>query len=217
MTTFEKIQKEISALKNNTDAELDLIINELHEQLSTAFSEKWTKEYLSDYIKSDHDVLVTGCGIEEDSLIWAEIRNIQDSIIGYFGENIMSESKFRTFLIASKNIGGEYHRGYGYGIRYYYHDRFVSSSENESRLAWGLNGDSRAELGDGYRDGAKGNPPRGMHGNIGNLNAQGDLPSDTQMQFRLNSQIKAKFVKKAQSEGLKLTPWVMKTLLKACE
>lgn len=54
--------------------------------------------------------------------------------------------------------------------------------------------------------------PGGVHGNIGNLNAQGELPADSQLQVRLNSQIKARYVKQAQRENMKLSQWVLKTL-----
>ncbi|MDY0208065.1 MAG: hypothetical protein RBR82_15800 [Pseudomonas sp.] len=72
--------------------------------------------------------------------------------------------------------------------------------------------DHQQALGDGYRDGFAGVPPRGFHGNLGNLNAQGDLPADSSIQLRVNSQIKASYVKQAQREGLKLSAWIIKTL-----
>jgi predicted HicB family RNase H-like nuclease len=50
------------------------------------------------------------------------------------------------------------------------------------------------------------------HGNTGNNNAGGELPADAQLQCRVPIQFKNEWVKAAQAEGLKLTPWVIKTL-----
>ena len=130
----------------------------------------------------------------------------------------MNETKFKTFMLAAKTVGGDYSRGYQRGLRRFYHgENFGTDSEHEKFMSLGLNGDHRAEMGDGYRTGAAGEPPRGMHGNIGNINAQGELPADAQLQVRLNSQIKSQFVKQAQAENMKLSPWILKTLLAACE
>jgi len=50
------------------------------------------------------------------------------------------------------------------------------------------------------------------HGNTGNTHAQHELPANSQLQIRLNRKIKARYVKQAQREGMKLSPWVLKTL-----
>lgn len=125
-------------------------------------------------------------------------------------EVAMQESQFKSFMAAAKAIAGEYADGYRRGIRrHYYGHQFGSPAEHEQWM--NLSG-SRQELGDGYRDGFAGKPPRGFHGNLGNLNAQGDLPADSSIQFRVNSQVKASYVKQAQREGMKLSAWIIKTL-----
>lgn len=130
----------------------------------------------------------------------------------------MNENKFKTFMLAAKNIGGDYARGYQQGLRRFYHGaNFGTENEHDKYMSLGLNGDPRTEIGEGYRTAVDGKPPRGIHGNLGNLNAQVGLPADAQLQCRLNSQIKSRFVKQAQRENMKLTPWVLKTLLDACE
>ena len=127
----------------------------------------------------------------------------------------MNEQKFKTYMIAAESIGGDYLRGYQRGLRRHHHgDNFGTESEHEQYL--NLSG-SRQTIGDGYRDGFAGKPPVGFHGNIGNLNASGELPADSQLQVRLNSQIKSRYVKQAQRENLKLSQWVLKTLDAACE
>ncbi|OXS14893.1 hypothetical protein CGX12_11780 [Zobellella denitrificans] len=127
----------------------------------------------------------------------------------------MNEGKFKTYMYAAKTIGGDYAAGYQRGLRRHFHgEKFGTEAEHQQWLA--LDG-HRQELGDGYRDGVEGGPPRGFHGNLGNLNAQGELPADSQMQIRLNSQVKARYVKKAQREGMKLSAWVLKTLDAACQ
>lgn len=107
-------------------------------------------------------------------------------------------------------MGGDYAAGYRRGLRRHYHGEiFGTPTEHEKWLH--LSG-YRQEMGDGYRDGFDGKPPRGLHGNIGNTNAQGELPADSQLQIRLNSAVKSAYVKQAQSEGMKLSSWVLKTL-----
>lgn len=122
----------------------------------------------------------------------------------------MKESQFQSYMAAAQALDSEYKSGYQRGLRRHRHgDNFGTDDEHEQWL--NLTG-HRQELGDGYRDGFEGRPPRGFHGNLGNLNAQGDLPADSTIQFRVNSQIKASYVKQAQREGLKLSAWIIKTL-----
>jgi hypothetical protein len=115
----------------------------------------------------------------------------------------MNEGKFKTFMVAVESIGGEYAEAYKRGLRRHYH------GESEHKAWLELNG-SRQELGDGYRDGFSGKAPRGFHGNIGNANAQGELPADSMIKFRINSQLKSAFVKQAQRENMTLTEWIIR-------
>ena len=122
----------------------------------------------------------------------------------------MKETQFKSFVAAAKAIGGEYGDGYRRGVRRHYPgEQFGTESEHEQ---WLNLKDHQQALGDGYRDGFAGVPPRGFHGNLGNLNAQGELPADSSIQFRVNSQVKASYVKQAQREGMKLSAWIIKTL-----
>ncbi len=122
----------------------------------------------------------------------------------------MQESKFKSFMAAAQALGSEYGEGYRRGVRRHYHgEQFGTDTEHEQ---WMKLKDHQQELGDGYRDGVAGKPPRGFHGNLGNLNAAGVLPADSHLQVRINSQIKASYVKQAQRENLKLSEWVLKTL-----
>jgi hypothetical protein len=124
----------------------------------------------------------------------------------------MKESQFKTYLAAADTIDDNYSVGYQHGLRRHYHgDNFQVPGGLD---AWRALDDDRGE---GFRDGESGRPPRGFHGNIGNLNAAGDLPADSQLQVRVNSQVKARWVKQSQIEGLKLSQWVHKTLDDACE
>lgn len=127
----------------------------------------------------------------------------------------MQESKFKSFMAAAQALVDEYGQGYTRGVRRHYHgEQFGTDTEH---LQWMNLKDHRQELGDGYRDGFAGKPPRGFHGNLGNLNAAGVLPADSQLQVRINSQIKASYVKQAQRENLKLSEWVLKTLSAAVD
>lgn len=122
----------------------------------------------------------------------------------------MNESKYKAHMAAAKALCGDYSDGYRRGIRRHYHgEQFGTNAEHEQWM--GLK-DHQQELGDGYRDGFAGKPPRGFHGNLGNLNAQGELPADSSIQFRVNSQVKASYVEQAQREGLKLSAWIIKSL-----
>lgn len=127
----------------------------------------------------------------------------------------MQDGKFKSFMTAAKTIDGKYSEGYCRGLRRHYHgEQFGTESEHQQWLSLGGN---RQEMGGGYRDGFAGLPPAGFHGNLGNLNAAGVLPADSQLQARVNSQVKASYVKQAQREGLKLTAWMLKTLDAAVE
>ncbi|GGB53124.1 hypothetical protein GCM10011607_12040 [Shewanella inventionis] len=129
----------------------------------------------------------------------------------------MNENKFKTYLTAAKSLNNEYSRGYQRGLRRHFHgEGFGSDEEHEQYMKLGLHGDYRVDIGNGYRDGFTGKPPLGFHANLGNSNAQHELPADSQLQCRLNSQLKSRFVKQAQKEGMKLTPWILKTLQNAC-
>jgi len=80
MTTFDNIEKAINNVKNwNQEAG-----NELHNQFHHAQNSNWSIADLSEYIKSDNDVADEHYS-DEDSQ-HAEIREIQDSIINFFGE-----------------------------------------------------------------------------------------------------------------------------------
>lgn len=122
----------------------------------------------------------------------------------------MNESKFKSYMMAAETIGGDYLSGYQRGLRRFHHGEDFGTLQDHQK--WLTLDGHRQELGDGYRDGSNGKPPKGFHGNIGNLNKQGELPADSQLQVRLNSQIKARYVKQAQREGMKLSQWVLKTL-----
>jgi len=122
----------------------------------------------------------------------------------------MNQQKFDTFMAAAQTLPEDYAKGYQRGLRRYFHgEKFGTTAEHEQWV--GMDG-HRQEMGDGYRDGFAGNPPRGFHGNLGNLNAQGDLPANSHLNIRVNSQAKAGWVKKASAEGMTLTQWVIKTL-----
>lgn len=122
----------------------------------------------------------------------------------------MQESKFKSFMAAAKTIDGKYSEGYCGGLRRHYHgEQFGTDTEHSQ---WMNLKDHRQELGDGYRDGFAGKPPRGFHGNLGNLNAAGVLPADSQLQVRVRSEIKQGYASQAKLEGVTLSSWVLKTL-----
>lgn len=122
----------------------------------------------------------------------------------------MQESKFKAFMSAVKTIGSEYGEGYRLGLRRHYHgEKFGYESEHQKLLALS---DHRQELGNGYRDGFAGIPPKGFHGNTGNLNAAIASPADSQLQVRVRSEIKQGYASQAKLEGVTLSSWVLKTL-----
>lgn len=117
--------------------------------------------------------------------------------------------------IAAKSIGGDYASGYQQGLRRFYHGESLGTvTEHDKWLH--LDG-QRQELGDGYRDGFTGKPPRGMSAMLGNKNAQNDLPADCHIHIRINCQLKSLYVKQAQKEGMKLSAWMIKTLTAGCK
>jgi hypothetical protein len=72
----------------------------------------------------------------------------------------MDERTFRQYMSAAKQIAGDYGRGYQRGLRRHHHgEKFGTATEHRQWM--GLAKDEpRAELGQGYRDGFAGRPPR---------------------------------------------------------
>lgn len=73
----------------------------------------------------------------------------------------MNEAGFRSLVAQARLIDGDYGAGYLRGIRRHYHgERFGTAEEHALWSRLGLDGDYRAELGAGYRDGVEGKAPR---------------------------------------------------------
>jgi len=86
MNTYEQIQNYINELKINASEELMEQLNILHDQLNRAGNGEWSTEDLSDYIKSTEDILDSGV-VDEETALWSDIRNIQDTIISFYGSS----------------------------------------------------------------------------------------------------------------------------------
>jgi len=82
-TTHTTIESQINELKTNTNAET---VTLLHDQFVHASTAGWTRAELAQHIKGDNDVL-DACNVEEGGALWADIREIQDFIINFFGED----------------------------------------------------------------------------------------------------------------------------------
>lgn len=118
----------------------------------------------------------------------------------------MDEKKFISYMSAAELIGGRYGRGYKAGLRRFFHTDLEPDNidlDDRRRNDSGLTGQ-------GFRDGEAGLPPRGTHGNAGNQNASKER--DAKLHIGCSSSDKAHWVKAAQSEGLKLGSWVIRTL-----
>jgi len=75
----------------------------------------------------------------------------------------LNEQEFERLMRLGKLVGGDYSAGYQRGIRRLYHgDKFGTPEEHEKWQLLGMLGDPRVELGEGYRDGFAGLPPRGL-------------------------------------------------------
>lgn len=80
METYKKIESKINTVKEwNQEAG-----NELHNQLSQAQNAQWNKKELSEYIKSENDI--ADKYFNDESIQHSEIREIQDWIISFYGE-----------------------------------------------------------------------------------------------------------------------------------
>ncbi|QIR16624.1 hypothetical protein [Shewanella aestuarii] len=130
----------------------------------------------------------------------------------------MEFKKFKAYMLTAEKMSCDYSRGYKHGLRRCYHgESFGTEQEHDQYMQMGITDEYRKEIGDGYRDGFAGKAPKNRHGNIGNTNAQKELPADTQLQCRINSQFKAQIIRQANKDGMKLTPWILQTLAKACD
>jgi len=80
MNTFETIEQLINAVKEyNQEAG-----NELHDQMHRAQNAEWTREELSEFLKTDNDV--ADAYYNDGEAQHADIRNIQDMVINFYGE-----------------------------------------------------------------------------------------------------------------------------------
>ena len=120
----------------------------------------------------------------------------------------ITRRKFEAYMQFAESVGDDYCNGYRKGLRGNFHGVDDASKHD----AWLVLDGRRQDMGDGYRDGFAGKPPRGMHGNAGNKNAAADVDLDSHLNQRVNSREKAGWVKQAQREGMKLSEWVRKTL-----
>ena len=77
----------------------------------------------------------------------------------------MNEAKFQTLARRAKLLTSDYGAGYLTGLRRHYHgESFGDPQELGALAAAGLDGDPRAELGRGYRDGLAGAEPQPLTG-----------------------------------------------------
>lgn len=123
----------------------------------------------------------------------------------------MNEQLFSTYMQSAKSLHeGDYLAGYLRGLRRFWHgENFGEPGEHEK---WMAMSDHRQDMGDGYRDGFAGKPPRGAHGNTGNKNAEKDVVAGSHLHIRITAEKKARYVRRAQIMGLKLSDWVVATL-----
>lgn len=78
------IMTEIQNFRFGARPEVKRALNMLSDQFDDAAENDYTRAELEDLLKTENDVLDLG-GIEEGSEEWGAIRNIQDSIINFFG------------------------------------------------------------------------------------------------------------------------------------
>ena len=127
----------------------------------------------------------------------------------------MNQEQFKAWLQAAEIIGGDYLYGYRRGLRRHYHgERFGTQEEHEQWL--NLSGHQQT-MGDAYRDGFAGKPPKGMHGNVGNQHAAKLEKSEAAINLRVPANLKTHCVAKANKQGLTLSAWIQKVLQEACQ
>lgn len=130
----------------------------------------------------------------------------------------MDKSKFEKYIVAAKSLDSDYYIGYRDGLSRHYHGvRFSTNLSHSEYMSLGVDGGHRQERGDGYRHGFAGAPPRGIHGNLGNSNAQGELPADTTLQIRLNTKYKDTWKKRADDLGVSVSKHVIDVMNADCE
>lgn len=81
MDTYLTIQNEINNLKDVHEDYNDQI-NKLHKQMIVAQNSYFSREDLSEYLKSEDDV----CDKIDNEALIEEVRNIQDLIICFYSD-----------------------------------------------------------------------------------------------------------------------------------
>lgn len=121
----------------------------------------------------------------------------------------MNDRQFKSYMYAAQSLGGDYAAGYQRGLRRHHHgDKFGTQSEHEKWLSLGIDGDTRQEMGDGYRDGWSGRAPRGMHGNTGNANAAKYERPTWIHRYQVETPEKCAYVEQAQRNGTGLNEFL---------
>lgn len=129
----------------------------------------------------------------------------------------MTDRQFSTYMAAAHLLGGDYSTGYQRGLRRYHHGAgFGTLAEHLAWSSLGQDDDQRTEMGDGYRDGVAGKPPRGTHHNVGNRHGAKDNPADRNLNIRCLPGELAHWTKAAQMQhGRTRSDWIRDTLNRA--
>lgn len=118
----------------------------------------------------------------------------------------MDEPRFRSLMARARMLRSDYGVGYQTGLRRHYHgDQFGNPAELAVMAAAGLDGDTRVELGRGYRDGLAGRDPAPLMGRPPLPDGQGRT---ARIEWRTTDARKASAQRLAERAGQTLSAWL---------
>lgn len=118
----------------------------------------------------------------------------------------MDESLFRARMRRAKGLSSDYGVGYQRGLhRLHFGEGYGEPGQHEKWMALGLAGDSREELGRGYRDGFAGEEPNPLRGRPPLPEGDGKT---ARVEWRTTAQRKEQAQRLATEAGLSLSQWL---------
>jgi len=119
---------------------------------------------------------------------------------------MMNEAGFQTLARRAKLLAGDYGAGYQRGLRRHYHgEAFGTADEHTKWSGLGEDGDHRAELGRGYRDGLAGRDPEPLMGRPPLPEGEGRT---ARVEWRTTPDRKEKAARLADAAGQSLSAWL---------
>lgn len=118
----------------------------------------------------------------------------------------LTDEEFQVLARRVRALKGDYGAGYGRGLRRrHYGESFGGRGEHERWLGLGTGGDTRTELGRGYRDGFEGVEPTPQ---VGRPPLPAGQARTARVEWRTTDELKAKALELSIQSNISLSEWL---------